>query len=348
MTLADCVLLALKNNYDVKKQYLGRIPQRYNLKVAEDKFNPKGSFLFGTNRSSTYPDLDTGRTTSATQTGAFTATMNVITGGQFGFIWNNPANKPDIQQSYAYNPNWSLTFTQPLLKNAGIDVATASVKIARIADEQNLLSFRDFLTNTIGSVITAYRSYLSSRWSLEISKKSLETAKNNYEINKAKIAAGRMAELDIVETETNIATNELSLLQAQNQVDQNRLALIQLLNIDKETVFEPVKETAIFPSLPSLQEALSIAFQNRPDYLTAVRNVKTQELNFLTAKSNRLWDLSLKTGVNSAANNTNPWRASETAWSAGKSDWSAGVVLTIPFRDLTIEQTYLSAKIALE
>jgi outer membrane protein TolC len=76
--------------------------------------------------------------------------------------------------------------------------------------------------------------------------------------------------------------------------------------------------------------------------------VETGKINLLLAESNRLWDLSLSTGVNSFGLNTNPWRSSETAWSAGKSDWNVGLTLTIPFRDLTIEQTYLSNKIALE
>jgi len=352
LTLADCIFLAMKNNFDVKKQYLGRISQRYSLKVSEDKFNPKGSFQLSTNKSSTYPDIDTGRSTSATQAGSFTASMNVITGGQFDFSWNKTANQADVNRRYYYNPLWSLQYTQPLLKNAGIEAATASVKIARIADEQNLLSFRDFLSSTINSVITSYRSYVSSLWNLEINKKSLETAKSNYEINKAKIAAGRMAALDIVETETNIASYELSVLSSQNNVDQARLTLIKLLNIDKDALFEPIKDKELHLasqlSPPSLKEALQLAFYNRPDYLTAIRNVETARLNYVLAKNNRLWDLSFQTKVNSTANNTNPWRSSETAMSVGKSDWSAGAVLTIPFRDLTIEQNYLSAKITLE
>jgi outer membrane protein TolC len=345
LTLGDCVLLALKNNFDVQKLYLGRIPQRYGLKAAEDKFNPTGSLVFSTQRSSTYQGWDTGRTNGNNQTGSFTTTMNVITGGNFNFSWNGAANRADVSQNYYYNPTWSLQFTQPLLKNAGVAMATASIQIARIGDETNLLGFRNTLMGIINSVVATYRTYLSSLWSLEISRQSLETAKQIYETNKATVEAGRMAKMDIVQTETNIANSELGLLQAENTVDQGRLALIMLLNIDKDTVFEPVKEEAVHPIPPTLEEALSIAFQNRPDYLAAVKTVETATINLAVAGNNRLWDLSLSTGASSHAGTTHPW---ETAISRGTADWSAGLTLTIPLRDLSIEQTYLSSKIALE
>ncbi len=345
MTLGDAVLLALKNNFDVQGLYLNRINQRFSLKVAEDKFMPSGTFGLSMKRTSKYSEGD--RTTGNTGTGTFATTkMNVITGGNFAFNWSQSGTQTDVGVNYSYNPTWTLTFTQPLLKNAGIEVATASVQIARIGDEVNLLTFRNTLTGTIGSVIQAFRNYISALMNLDISRQSLETAKRTFETNKAKIEAGRMAQTDIVETETNIASSELTVLSNQNQVDAARLSLIQLLNIDKDTVFEPVKEAAIYPAPPTLEEALSIALQNRPDYLSAVRNVETARLNWVVARNNRLWDLSFSTGVGNGATNTTFWSATSSAWSAGKSDWNAGLSLTIPFRDLTIEQNYLQNKIA--
>jgi len=44
ITLADSVVLALKNNLDVRSAFLDRIVQRFSLKVAEYGFQPQ-SFL---------------------------------------------------------------------------------------------------------------------------------------------------------------------------------------------------------------------------------------------------------------------------------------------------------------
>jgi hypothetical protein len=44
ITLADSVVLALKNNLDVRSAFLDRIVQRFDLKVAEYGFQPQ-SFL---------------------------------------------------------------------------------------------------------------------------------------------------------------------------------------------------------------------------------------------------------------------------------------------------------------
>ena len=45
ITLADSVVLALKNNLDVRSAFLDRIVQRFSLKVAEYGFQPQSSLL---------------------------------------------------------------------------------------------------------------------------------------------------------------------------------------------------------------------------------------------------------------------------------------------------------------
>ena len=79
LTLADCVILALKNNIDLKNTFLNRITQRFSIRVAENKFRPQGNIALITQRSSTYPDIGTGRTTGSTQTANTSVTLNVPT-----------------------------------------------------------------------------------------------------------------------------------------------------------------------------------------------------------------------------------------------------------------------------
>lgn len=51
----------------------------------------------------------------------------------------------------------SVTLTQPLLKNGGVDANTASVRVARLDEQINRLSLKSTLSQTVVQVVSAYR-----------------------------------------------------------------------------------------------------------------------------------------------------------------------------------------------
>jgi len=83
ITLADSVVLALKNNLDVRSAFLDRIVQRFSLKVAEYGFQPQSSVFLSGQINSLYSDP--GRSTGGNQGAAYTASLLIPTGGRFGF-----------------------------------------------------------------------------------------------------------------------------------------------------------------------------------------------------------------------------------------------------------------------
>ena len=346
LTLADCVILALKNNIDLKNTFLNRITQRYSVKVAENKFRPQGNIALTTKRSSTYPDIDTGRTTGSNQIANTSVTLNVPTGGNFALAWNNQATKSDVAEVYGYNPSWTLSYTQPLLKNAGKEVATADLVIARINEEGNVLDLKDAIINTITNVSTQYRDYVRALRQLEIDEKSMETTKKTHEFNKAMVAAGRMAESELLQSEAGIASQNITIVQDKNTIDNARLALLQTLNLDSQTRFEPVEETETAIKPPAFQEAMEIARKNRSDYLKQLQNLETAKLRYNVAKNGLLWDLSVTAGAGSSTTNPRFGAAYSSAGSLGKSDWNVGALLTIPLNTTDLTNTYLNAKVA--
>lgn len=346
LTLADCVILALKNNIDLKNTFLNRITQRYSVKVAENKFRPQGNIALTTKRSSAYPDVDTGRTTGSTQIANTSVTLNVPTGGNFALAWNNQATKSDVAEVYGYNPSWTLSYTQPLLKNAGKEVATADLVIARINEEGNVLDLKDAIINTITNVSTQYRDYVRALRQLEIDEKSMETTKKTHEYNKAMVAAGRMAESELLQSEAGIASQNITIVQDKNSIDNARLTLLQTLNLDSQTRFEPVEETETAVKPPTFQEAMEIARKNRSDYLKQLQNLETAKLRYNVAKNGLLWDLSVTAGTGSSMTNSRFGAAYSSAGSLGKSDWNVGALLTIPLNTTDLTNTYLNAKVA--
>ena len=223
------------------------------------------------------------------------------------------------------------------------------MKIARVSEEISILTLKATAINTIVAAIQQYRTYSQALSQLKIDQKALEQSKQTYETNKKLIDAGRMARTELVQSDADISGKKLQIVQDKNNLESARLALIQVLNIGQNTFFEPVEERDVKVTPPSFQEAMEIARTYSPSYLQALQNVETARLNYVVAKNNRLWNLSLGVGFGrSGITGTRFGSAYDALASVGKSDWNVGTTLSIPFNDLTYEQNYITNMVAYE
>lgn len=350
MTLDDCIAVALRENRTIKNAYLDRVVQKYTLRMAEEKFIPTLTITpaitgTGTTRalgSSNAASAGTTTTTSAVTTNASeklptgaTLTLN----GSYG-ISSTEQSSP----TRAYG--WNASLTQPLLKGGGLDVNLASVRQARLTEQSNILSLKTTITSTVTDVVSAYRSYVQAIKSLEITRQSLERSRELVATNRELIAAGRMAAIEIVQSEADLANREFSLLSAENQVDAARLALTKAIDIDKNSRITPSTESEIPPVPYSHEQAKRLAFENRPDYLQSLLNYENTKIQLMLAKNGTLWDLSL-----TGSYGEDYTRSAATGPVSSNGVWTAGLTLTIPFDNLyrasTERSAYIAADIAL-
>ena len=141
-----------------------------------------------------------------------------------------------------------LAFSQPLLKGFGVSVDTAPLRLARLADEINVLAFREAIAGVVTSTIRAWRDLVRARRQLEIGESSLERARKQREINRTLIEAGQMAAREILQSEANIADRELALVQSRNRVTASNFGLIDILDIDGATEVRPLETPAARPA----------------------------------------------------------------------------------------------------
>ena len=335
LTLADAISLALERSRDVANARLSRIVQKQSLRVAEDKFAPDatiGPFV--------RYDVPDDREEHASAGISSQVSVLVPTGGRVALFWDNAVDESANKQ---WTTRLGANFTQPLLRGAGVPVNTASLKTARITERRNVLGLKSTVMQTIASVIAAYRSLIQAERRLEISARSLERARELLEVNRLLIRSGRMAERDIIQTEATVASRELDRLQARNNLDSARLTLIDHLDIDAGARIRPTETIAVDPAVPDVEQSLEKAFRNRPDWLRGLLQVESAEINLLLAKDNRRWNLSASVGASfNSANDT--FQPFET----GDADYHATLNLNVPFGDLSRQQQYVSASIALQ
>ena len=335
MSLPEAVFLVVRGNTSIENAYLDRVVQKFGLEVEEHKFKPDISFDSSLVRSGSDDDYefsgyeDTTDTNDTQFQATATITEKIPTGAQFTFSWEFSKTSGDTSGSYSSDDDstintWNIQMQQPLLRGGGIDVNMASVRQARISEQQNILALKGTLIDTITTTIFDYRSFLESARQVAIVLRSLKRAYQLLEENKALIAAGRMAESDLVQSQSNLANQRIAYQQTLNDLQQARLELLRTLNLNKNTKVNPTEVLKLPDTLPTTKQCLALAYANQPAYLQAKLVLESSKQDLILAKNNMLWDLNLLVNYN---------RSDTRSASDGDSEdsnWDAGLYLSVP------------------
>ncbi|NDK99202.1 TolC family protein [Photorhabdus bodei] len=331
LTLSDAIYLGLRNNRSIRSAYLDRIAQKFDLRVAEDRFTPKllinSRYITARNQSDRYRQSEI--TPTSTLLGEY--------GTRFSLSWTNRTTWAD-NAGRSRNDGVSFSVIQPLLRGAGKDVATAPVRLAQLMEQTNRLNLKATVSQTITQVIMAYRELLRAQEQLQIARDALERSRQLLEVNKAMISAGRMAAFEIVQTEADVAMQELSAEEAANQLDTSRLELLRLLALDLQTQVKATDRLEAKRVDINLLQAQHLAQEQQPSYLTQLLTAEQAAINLTVARNERLWDVSLVGGASQVRDRTGSNRSR---------NWEnyAGVQVEIPIGDLSQRQAEVRARV---
>jgi len=342
MTLYEAIALALRYNRTVESAYLGRIIEKFNLKVAQDDFYPHLSV------SASIYQAHTNRKDTLTTNIGSELSLKIPTGGEFELAWKQSVIEPWNIPADGATSDLTLSFRQPLLKGGGVDVNMASQVIAMRQEQTNIQNLKETLIRTITDVIHTYRNFLLAKRSLEISRLSVERSQNFLQRFKALIEAGREAQVDIIQTETSLANQELSYYRNENALDNARISLLRLLDIDRHSLIEPVELLEVKEVYLDAEQLQQIAYDNQPAYLKALLAHENANTNLLLARNNKLWELDIITHYNITGTSDSWLEAQKQAGYLDRGDYSVGLSLRIPFGDLKLKQSVLAAKVARE
>jgi outer membrane protein TolC len=335
LSLADAVFIALRHNRTIQSAYVDRIAQKFNLRVTEDALNPHFSI-------SSNPQYQTG-TGGEFWAADITpnATVLLPTGATFGFAWANQVTDGGGIQTRTSAAQVSLT--QPLLRGGGIDVTMAPIRTARLGETINHLNLKQTLSQTIGQVIMAYRALLQSQEERKLAQASLDRSQDLVEVNRALINAGRMASVEIVQSEMDVENQRILVLRAAKGADDARLALLNLLALDLGTAV--VADESIEPRRikPEFSAMMKIALSERPDYAGQLLVVEQNKIGIVVGENQRLWDLSLF-----ASGTYGRQTVTGIPGSLPVSDTTVGASLNIPLNNLQQDQPYVQATTALK
>ncbi len=342
ISLVDCITFALKNNSDIKIKRIEPKIKEDDIRIARSDFEPTLTANW-TLRDNTKPSTSTlaGANILQTRDIDFNASLSgkLITGTEVLIELINERYKSNssfqsINPYYTAEPK--LTLTQPLLRDSGISVNTAEI---RIAQNERLVSEEDF-KETVMEIITRtkadYYDYIYYLEKYAIASSALRRAEDLLEINKARYQKGLVSSVDLLETESAVAQRQKALLSAEAELkkSEDELKLITNLVDDPQvwnTKIELIdKEIEFNVEKGDLIESLKNAFKYRPDYNSQMIDLKNRDIKILTAK-NALFptmDLVGSFGLNGLGKD---YQDSIDNISSDYKDWSVGVKLSIPW-----------------
>lgn len=347
LSLNECVLRTLRQgegqgNYQLQITRLEPEISRTQVREAEAAFDPtltmstffsdlsarSSSALMGAGVSRTNAfsweaalskTFKTGTVASFTYTGARTGQNN-------SFLSLNPNHELDL----------TLALTQPLLRNAGVAVNTANIRIAENTSARSVQDLVAAQLAVVRGVHEAYWNLVFAIENLEVRNKSLALAARTLEDNRKREKVGHIPHLEVVGAEADVGRRREEINLAEATIAQASDALRNLINdvadnLQDNTQIVPEDRAVMIQVEVNEFNAVREALMYRPDLKQAHIDVSSAGIALEVTKNALLpnVDVSMTYTRNGLARH---FRESlEDAVEHGQTrDLQAGISVTIP------------------
>jgi outer membrane protein TolC len=361
LSLREAVLLALKNNLDIAiANYNPKITAE-SITIAKAVFDPVASLTGDANKSVTPSVVDpalSGARVIKVENQDLNAslTQSLPIGGSYSLSLIN--NRQDTNSARAnINPSYktglTLSVTQNLLKNFGVDVNTAPIKIARNNQAISVTQFRQQANQVITNVHNGYWNLVFAIENLEVQKRSLRLARELEDLNKARVRAGVAAPVEVTQAEAQAAAQVQNVILAEKAIKDAEDQLKLIINLpDAEKIWARTIVPADAPPFEVVQvggeASIQEALEKRPEYAAAKLTLQNTELNLRVARNQLLPSLQFQGNVGLNGLNSKDEGLGSDYGNLTSGDfysWSAALVLSYPLGNRSAKSAFVQARL---
>jgi outer membrane protein len=160
--------------------------------------------------------------------------------------------------------------------------------------------------NTIIQNITQlYIQILYSAEAVKVNEANLELSRANLARGQQMFEAGSISKVDLAQLQTQVSQDEYSLVNVEAQLIDYKLQLKQLLEIEGDEemdIYMPeLSDENVLTLLPEKNEVYMTALVNRPEILSAQKNIDAADLNIKIQKAGYLPSLSMSASAGTNA-----------------------------------------------
>lgn len=173
------------------------------------------------------------------------------------------------------------------LLNSGKD--RLAYQSASVSYEMAQIAFDAFIQETVLSAVQTYYNLLLNQKLVEVHQADLEINRKQYEQDKVLYDNGLKTRSDLLSSETNYRSSQLTLFSAQNDYANALTAFNIALNQPAQTdiTLNDALDKTVIP-LPSLEDDLTHALADRHDVRQRRLRLKQQDIEFKQGKLNTL------------------------------------------------------------
>lgn len=334
LSMADAISIAAEKNLDVRAerytpaQYEADI--RHNQAIYDPTLSLQTSYGADATKWSGSSDIDQFSLNSSLSQTFWTGATAALS---FSNVYNGTSTSDRWQSKLG------ASLTQPMLKNGGREATELNITTSRLAKFASLEKLKSKLISTIAQVKNEYYKLYTVREQLQVKKVSLTLAQKILSETKARVAAGVLPAMEILNAEFGAVSREKEVIDAEkavrDQVDVVRLLLQLDSATDILTTDLPTREKLAISEQSAIAKALL-----RPDIREQKRNLESSDLQVRVTNNKLRPDLSLIASAGITGDGNTYQRNFENMTTFDHPVWSIGVNLTYPFGNNAAENDY--------
>jgi outer membrane protein len=198
-----------------------------------------------------------------------------------------------------FNPSYSgfirYSLAHHLLRDRGRFITTRQIIVGRNNEKLSEIQFELQLINLVTQAQKAYWDLVFAANDLKVKERSLDIARQTLAENEMKVNIGTLAPIDVKQTESEVANRRLQLIQSTGSVITGEDLIKRMISAETDPSLFLVKLVALDSprspaglNIPSLEQAVRLAFENRPELRSDAIELRNRELEVEYTKNQRL------------------------------------------------------------
>jgi outer membrane protein TolC len=300
LTMEQAVAMALEANLGLKAERLNLDIASHSVALARSAFLPRLDSSLGRRTSKSVPSDFTQGSTDISSAGlsvSGSVSQNIRWfGGSYSLTWSGNRST-QIGGLSSFNPRLSsslqVNFSQPLLRDLVVDSARNSLATSARQREITDIQLRGRIVATEASVRLAYLSLVGAIEGKKVAEQNMAIAQRSLEQSRARVKVGQSPQIEIIQSEAQVASNEEQLILADAQIataeDNLRSLILEPGRADYwEVRLVPTDTIQLTAREIDLNDAIRNALANRLDLAAQKRSLEITNLNLRVGRNNTL------------------------------------------------------------
>ncbi|WP_163340209.1 TolC family protein [Desulfopila sp. IMCC35008] len=301
LTLKQAVERALQNNLNLKLTLEDTEIAGGNVDIAQSRFDKNITAQAGYESQEATQLMIGGAEQEDTGNFNLNLAKRFTTGTEFQFGWQNNSYDSDSTAMIlnpVYTSGLNMGLAQPLLRGWGSDIQTAAVQAAEKNYDASSYQVDSTAADLAAEVKTGYWNLVFAWQDISVKKLSLELAQKLLGETEAKISAGKLAQVEVYQPQSEVARREEDLIGAERAIGTAEDNLKLLMNSGDWLIqYEPTDSPLTTPVTLEPFSVLNNALENRPDLKATELAIQAARLDEMIAEDNLRPELNLSGGL---------------------------------------------------